>query len=77
MVERVQGALPHCGKQPIGGGLDAIARRCDELKLMIEKCNREKNFKQSRMYTERLALLQAGAEEEEYVWQQRWDLSTR
>lgn len=69
MVQRMQGEDAHCGKQPSGGQSEAIARRCDELKLMIEKFTREKQFDKSRVYTERLMQLQSGEAEEEFAWQ--------
>ena len=77
MVEKMQGNVPHCGKKPTGGELERIARRCDELKLMIDKFNREKDFEQSRAYTERLMRLQAGEAEENYVWQKHLNLSRK
>ena len=68
-VEKVQKSTHHTGKNPVGSNSDALARRCDELKTIVEKLNSEKNFVAARAYTERLVRLQGGTDEEEdYVW---------
>lgn len=74
MVNKMQGDKMHDGKSPVGGQSERVARRCGELKLLIEKCNKEKNFSLSRTYTEHLVRLQSGWEEE-YVWQKHLNLS--
>jgi protein-arginine kinase activator protein McsA len=76
MVKKMQGEQWHDGKRPVGGQSESVARRCGELKLLIDKFNAEKNFTMSRTYTERLMRLQAGMEEE-YVWQKRRRLLKR
>ena len=74
MVNKMQGEQTHDGKSPVGGQSERVARRCGELKLLIEKSNKEKNFSLSRTYTEQLIRLQSG-QEEEYVWQKHQNLS--
>ena len=74
MVKKMQGEQTHDGKCPVGGQWESVARRCGELKLLIEKLNKEKNFSLSRTYTEHLMRLQSGMEEE-YVWQKHLNLS--
>lgn len=76
MVKKMQGEQTHDGKSPVGGQSESVARRCGELKLLIEKSNKEKNFSLSRTYTEQLIRLQTGLEEE-YVWQKHLNLSKK
>ena len=76
MIAKMQGEKLHDGKSPVGGQSERIARRCGELKLLIEKSNKEKDFLRSRTYTEHLIRLQTGLEEE-YVWQKHLNLSKK
>ena len=76
MVKKMQGEQWHDGKRPVGGQSESVARRCGELKLLIEKFNAEKNYALSRTYTEHLMRLQTGMEEE-YVWQKRLNSSKK
>ena len=69
-VQKLQKCTQHTGKNSVGNPSDALARRCDELKTIVEKLNSEKKFAAARAYTERLLRLQEGMDEEEnYVWQ--------
>ncbi len=72
VIIKVQKNDLHTGTSPIGDKTESIARRCGELKMLVEKLNMEKDFVGARAYTERLLLLQEGREkEEDYVWRKR------
>lgn len=69
IIVRMQGGAVHCGKQPVGGESERLARRLHEWKAIVEKCDAEGDFERARAYTERILLLQEGIEDEEdFVW---------
>lgn len=69
VIVKVQKNDLHTGTAPDGDQAERVARRCDELKMIVEKLNTEKDFAGARAYTERLILLQEGTDkEEDFVW---------
>ncbi len=72
VIVKVQKNDLHTGTAPDGDRAESVARRCNELKMIVEKLNAEKDFAGARAYTERLLLLQEGTEkEEDFVWRKR------
>ncbi len=69
IVKKMQGGQVHSGKQPVGGERERVRKRCNELKMIIDKLNTDGDFDGARAYTGRLSELQSGqVEEEDYVW---------